>query len=249
MQTSDPQSSGLVLVIDDDAQVLDLLRRELSAVGCRVTTTATNSEALPLARALRPDIITLDIMMSGGWSVLTALKSDPELAAIPVVILGVIPEVGLTFHLEVADYLVKPIEGDRLTAALVKVRKPANASVLVVTNDLPEREVLRRLIVQSKRTVTVATDGIEALFTIHDNRPGLLVLDLTLPGADVLQVLQALRATERWRAIPVVGLMPADLSLEQRRSLDTVVQHLLAKGGLRIEAFARHLQNTFSHPA
>jgi CheY-like chemotaxis protein len=242
---TDPQRGRLVLVIDDDRKARDLLHAHLRSAGVRVATAATGAEGLHLARELKPDAITLDIMMTGldGWSVLTELKSDPELADIPVVILSVVADAGLVYRLGISDYLVKPVDGARLASAIEEYRSPsASSAVLVVTNDLGTREVLHRLVSQLGLPPVVAGSGLDALFAVHLDRPSLILLDLTMPGFDVLQVLVALRAKQSWQSIPVVGLTPDDTTLEQRRSLDTVVQHLLAKGGLHVEEFVDQLR-------
>src|SRR5262249_9707236 len=88
-----PTATGpTVLVIDDDPTVLDLMQRFLGKEGFAVRTAASGPDGLALARSLRPAAITLDVMMPGmdGWAVLAALKADPELAAIPVVMVTIL---------------------------------------------------------------------------------------------------------------------------------------------------------------
>ena len=106
-------SEGLstVLVIEDDPATRDLLKRFLSKDGFRVKTVAEGEEGLRLARELQPDVITLDVMMSGldGWAVLTELKADPDLADIPVVMLTFVDNKNLGYALGASDYLTKPI--------------------------------------------------------------------------------------------------------------------------------------------
>ena len=74
-------------MIDDDPSVGDLMTRVLAREGFRVELATSGEMGLRRARVARPDVITLDVMMPGmdGWSVLSALKSDPELADIPVI--------------------------------------------------------------------------------------------------------------------------------------------------------------------
>src|SRR5262249_66968 len=71
-------AAGTVLVIDDEAAVRDLMQRFLTKEGFRVVTASSGDEGLRRARELRPDAITLDVMMPGmdGWAVLSALKAD-----------------------------------------------------------------------------------------------------------------------------------------------------------------------------
>ena len=63
-------------------------------------------------------MITLDVLMPGmdGWAVLTALKADPALSDIPVIMLTIMDEKQMGYALGAADYLTKPIDWDRLVA-------------------------------------------------------------------------------------------------------------------------------------
>ena len=81
-----------VLVIDDAAVVRDVMRRLLTGEGFRVATASDGVEGLRLAGQLRPAVITLDVLMPhmDGWAVLTALKAEPGLADIPVIMLTMI---------------------------------------------------------------------------------------------------------------------------------------------------------------
>ena len=115
-----PAGASAVLVIDDDAAVRDLMARFLGKEGFRIVTAASGEDGLRLARELRPDVITLDVLMPGmdGWSVLAALKADAELADIPVVMLTMLDDRNLGYALGAADYLTKPIERERLVSVL-----------------------------------------------------------------------------------------------------------------------------------
>jgi signal transduction histidine kinase/ActR/RegA family two-component response regulator len=115
------------LVIDDDPVVRDLMQSFLGKEGYRVLAAANGEEGLRLARELHPSAITLDVIMPGldGWSVLSQLKSDPELAETPVILLTITDNKNMGYALGASDYLTKPIERDRLLATLKKHRKLA----------------------------------------------------------------------------------------------------------------------------
>jgi signal transduction histidine kinase/ActR/RegA family two-component response regulator len=118
------------LVIDDDPVVRDLMQTFLGKEGYRVLAAANGEEGLRLAKELHPDAITLDVIMPGldGWSVLSSLKADPDLADTPVVLLTITDNKRMGYALGASAYLTKPIERDRLLAALEKHRKqPADA--------------------------------------------------------------------------------------------------------------------------
>jgi len=117
-------NADTILVIDDDAAVRDLMTRFLGKLGFYPVAAENGEAGLRLARELRPDIITLDVVMPGmnGWDVLAKLKDDPELASIPVIMMTMIDNEALGLDRGASNYLVKPIERDRLALALEKCR-------------------------------------------------------------------------------------------------------------------------------
>src|SRR5947207_12286762 len=126
-----PEGSGpVLLVIDDDPAVRDLLRRSLRLPGVRIVAAAGGEEGLRLARELRPAVITLDVLMPGldGWAVLAALKADPALADIPVVMVTMLDNRNAGYALGATDYLPKPIDWTRLTTVLERYRKGAESA-------------------------------------------------------------------------------------------------------------------------
>lgn len=114
-----------LLVIDDDPTVHDLIRRILTREGFRVASAPSGPEGIRLARQLRPDLITLDVMMPGmdGWATLAALKADEELAGIPVVMMTSLDDRNMGFKLGAADFVTKPITRERLTRVLARYRR------------------------------------------------------------------------------------------------------------------------------
>ncbi len=112
----------LVLIVDDDASARDLIQRYLTREGFQTCTAATGAEALRLAQELHPNVITLDVLMPGmdGLAVLQALKADPELATIPVVMVSTMSDRSLGAALGAADYLTKPIAKEKLLAVMGK---------------------------------------------------------------------------------------------------------------------------------
>ena len=120
-QTPTPDArAGHVLVIDDDRAGRELVERILAREGYRVTTAANGEEGLRLARELRPNLVTLDVLMPGqnGLAVLAALKDDPALASIPVVMVSVVDDANAALSLGASAYLTKPVDRDTLLGAV-----------------------------------------------------------------------------------------------------------------------------------
>ena len=203
---------GTVLVIDDDAAVRDLLQRLLAREGFRVLPAAGGEEGLRLARAARPDAITLDVLMPGmdGWAVLAALKADPALADVPVVMLTIADDKALGFSLGAVEYLTKPVDRARLLRVLRRYRPGGPGAgrgcargpgpVLVVEDDEATRRTLRRLLEGEGFAVVEAEHGRAALDLLAGGAsaaPGLIVLDLLMPEMDGFAFAAALRRDDR----------------------------------------------------
>jgi len=225
-----PVGAGTVLVIDDEAVVRDLMQRALSREGFRVVTAAGGEEGLRLARELRPEAITLDVLMPGldGWAVLSALKTDPTLADIPVIMLTMMDDKNLGYALGAADYLTKPIDRDRLIAVLKRYRR--DLSILVVDDDPAVRELLRCLLERDGYAVWEAENGRAALARLRGAPPGVILLDLVMPEMDGFDFIAAARADEGWRSIPIIVVTAKDLSPDDRQRLNGHVEAILQKG-------------------
>jgi signal transduction histidine kinase/CheY-like chemotaxis protein len=113
-----------VLVIDDDPAVCDLMARFLGKMGYHAVHASSGADGLRLARELRPDVVTLDVVLpdTTGWDVLEALKGDPELASIPVIMMTIVDHEALGLAGGASDCFVKPIDRDRLAVALNRFR-------------------------------------------------------------------------------------------------------------------------------
>jgi signal transduction histidine kinase/DNA-binding NarL/FixJ family response regulator len=120
-----------ILVIDDDAAVRELMSRFLGKLGFNVLTVASGEEGLRLAKQVRPVLITLDVVMPAcdGWSVLSKLKADSELSKIPVIMVTIVDNEARGFALGASNYLIKPVDRERLAVLIEKHRITRSASI------------------------------------------------------------------------------------------------------------------------
>src|SRR4249920_1515149 len=163
-----------VLVIDDDATARELIADHLKAEGFSVVTAAGGVEGLKLAKELRPTAITLDVMMPDldGWSVLAALRQDPELAEIPIIMVSIVDEHRRGIALGAAGYLTKPIDRERLRRVIGRFRAPTRPTrVLVVEDDTVQRQRMLGWLERPQWIVREAANGQKALDLLREEKP------------------------------------------------------------------------------
>src|SRR5262249_54081659 len=177
--------ASTVLIVDDDPVARDLLSSSLKGKGYQIVHAGNGDEALKLARKLRPDAITLDVIMpqTDGWAVLTALKGDAELRDIPVVIVTILQDRAIGLSLGAVDFLTKPIDRARLTALLHQLLR-REGLILLVEDESNTRAMLRHAIELMDLRVAEAVNGRAALEGLPQNQPPrpilrVLILPLT----------------------------------------------------------------------
>lgn len=253
--TSTPCAPGVgtVLVVDDDPISRDLIQRALARQGLHTEVAGGGEQALRLAKQLRPDAITLDVIMPGmdGWAVLSALKADPDLAEIPVILLSFVGNKSLGFALGASDYLTKPVDGKRLAALLNKYRRDqdgvaANSlpcQILVVEDDDATRKILRRILEKKGWAVAEADSGLAALEQLAVARPHLILLDLMLPEMDGFEFIAELRKSHSGDPIPIVVITAKDLTAAESQQLNGYVDRVLQKGVYSCDTLLRDVRS------
>jgi len=232
--TEAPPGASTILVIDDDPTVHDLMRRFLTKEGFRVAIAPGGKEGIEMAKELKPDLITLDVLMAemDGWSVLTALKADPAIADIPVIILTMFDDKEMGFALGASDYMTKPINRDRLVNVLRRHHHGGHqpCQVLVVEDEPSIRQMVRRVLEKEGWTVREAENGRAGLQAVAESKPAVILLDLMMPVMNGFDFVRELRKNQDWQEIPVVILTAKDLTVEDRQQLKGNVERVLQKG-------------------
>ncbi|NLT72404.1 MAG: response regulator [Verrucomicrobiaceae bacterium] len=223
-----------ILVIDDDEKVRDLLERILTNDGHRVLTAEDGNSGLRLAEEHRPDAITLDVVMPGGkdgWEVLRTLKDSPATQSIPVIMVSVMAEQENGLALDVEDYLVKPIDVERLSRVISRVtQRSPQRNLLLVDDDVDSLESMSRILEAAGWSTTLAHDGVEALAVLDRTRPAAIILDLIMPGMDGFAFLDRLREDPHLKSIPVIVMSGKDPTRDEQTFLRDRVSAVLKKG-------------------
>ena len=234
-----------VLVIDDDATARELISDHLKAGGFSVVTAAGGVEGIKLAKELQPTAITLDVMMPDldGWSVLAALRQNPELADIPVIMVSIVDDKRRGIALGAAGYLTKPIDRERLHRLVRRFQAPTRATrVLMVEDDASQRERMLGWLERPQWIVREAANGQEALDLLREEKPDVILLDLMMPEMDGFEVVAALQGDKDWRDIPVIVITSLDLDAKDRARLNSGVQSVLVKEKFRPEDLVERIR-------
>jgi signal transduction histidine kinase/CheY-like chemotaxis protein len=244
----------LILVVEDDPAAAELLSRQLVAAGYRTELAKTGNEALAKARELQPAAITLDIILPeiDGWEVITRLKSDESTSGIPIVVVSVVDNPELGMALGAMDYFVKPVDGRALVRRLNGFhleRTPGKDEirVLVVDDQAANRTWLTKTLEPEGFTVIPAAGGREAIELARSVKPDFVLLDLMMPEVSGFDVVEALRADESTRDVPIMVLTATNLTEADKRLLNGRVSQVLSRGSVGTSDIVGLLKHVVNH--
>ena len=276
--SSSGAGASTILVIDDDPAARDIMQRFLSQEGFNAIAVASGEEGLNLARTQSPAAILLDVKMPdlNGWEVLSRLKSDAELANIPVMMVTCVDDQPLASVLGAVDYVVKPVDYKRLLRLLepyrtqsressegitdseditgsegsegATVSTSSTSSIMVVEDNADNREMIRRQLSKAGWRVLEAENGLAALAVLATEQPNVILLDLMMPEMDGFEFIRQLRQHPQWRSLPVIVLTAKDLTLEEREWLASQTQRIYQKGSSRKQALIDEINHLLAQP-
>ena len=225
----------LVLIVDDEPPARELLASYLDS-RYRVAMAESGVEALQKAKHLRPDVITLDVLMANGngFEALVGLRKDPETAKLPIVILSVVDQREVGFALGATDYLVKPILKPVLLETLRKyapLRGDDDSAILLVDDDPRALELLEEAVRSAGYEAQSVQSGTRALEVLSSKLVGAVLLDLLMPGMDGFQVIRHIRREHALKELPIFVMTAKNLTSEEMAILRQETQSLLQKNG------------------
>jgi signal transduction histidine kinase/DNA-binding response OmpR family regulator len=233
--TPSSRLTPLVLIVDDEPSARELLASYLEPE-YRVVMAESGAEAVKKAQQLRPDAITLDVLMPGssGFETLASLRKNSETANIPVIILSIVDQKQVGFALGAADYLIKPVRKPVLLESIRRhVPSPADedSSILLVDDDPKALELLEEALRSAGYETQAVRSGTRALEVLTNKVVGAILLDLLMPGMDGFQVIRHVRQEPAFRELPILVMTAKNLSQDEIALLNRETQGLLQKDG------------------
>ncbi|MEK6651033.1 MAG: response regulator, partial [Bacteroidota bacterium] len=233
-----------ILCIDDEPDVIDILRNYLVPEGYAVFAAYSGADGLRVAEEVNPHVITLDIMMpeKDGWQVLRELKANPKTRDIPVLIHSMIDNKPLAFSLGALDYLPKPADSSLVLKLVSKAVKTKDKHILIIDDDANYRTVLKGVLHQAGFNVEEAGTGKEAIELLRGARPALILLDLRMPDMDGFELLRRFREVDEWKSIPVIILSGADLTPQQVLEMNRQMIDYVRKSDLTVQGITQSIK-------
>ncbi len=237
--TESPRASAvgkpLIMIVDDEGPAKELLASYLSP-DYRIVTASSGAEALEKAQLLRPDAITLDVLMSGGngFETLARLRQTREFAGTPIIIVSIVDEQRVGFALGAADYLIKPIRRPLLLETLrkhVPSQPDDDDSILLVDDDPKTLELLSETLRSAGYETQSVQSGERALEVLSSKMVSAVMLDLLMPGMDGFEVIQHLRKEPTLKNLPIFVMTGKTLTSEESSLLAQETQALFHKSG------------------
>ena len=225
----------LILVVDDEIFARELLVGYLESE-YRIVMAKSGAEAVQKAQQLRPDGITLDVLMpgGGGFETLAALRRTPETANIPIIILSVVDQKQAGFALGAADYLIKPIRKSVLLETIRKHVPPHtddDAAILIVDDDPKTLELLEETLRSAGYETQSVRSGARALEVLASRLVSAVLLDLMMPGMDGFEVLRHIREEPTLKELPIFVMTAKSLTHDELALLNRETQAHFEKTG------------------
>ena len=236
-----------ILIIDDDPTVSELMKRQLTKEGYNVVVAPNGKDGIKLAREIKPDVITLDILMPemDGWSVLRTFKADPKVSNIPVIMASILDEKNKGFSLGAADFLSKPVQKDYLMKSIRNlIGDKDNLKICLIEDDNSLRFTIKEILEKQNVKIIEAENGKVGISVLKNEeiKPDLILLDLMMPVMNGFEFLKSIRETE-FSNIPILVLTGADLSEDEKLFLSGETHKILQKSDDTLSTIVNEVGN------
>jgi PAS domain S-box-containing protein len=231
--TGEGHKKPLILVVDDDITARELIASYLSP-DYRIAMAESGEAAVQQARRLRPDAITLDVMMPGGngFEILAALRIAPETANVPIIIVSIVDQKQVGFALGAVDYLIKPIRKGALLETMRKYVRPRadeDEALLLVDDDPGTLWLLEETLRSAGYETQSVRCGSRALEVLSSKHVSAVLLDLMMPGMDGFEVIRHIRQEATLRELPIFVMTAKSLTKAELAVLTQETQALFDK--------------------
>ncbi|QKJ29584.1 response regulator [Mucilaginibacter mali] len=210
IERRDPNKEPLVVIVEDDKNFAEILKDYAKEHGYRAITINEGTHAFETIKENQPDAVILDIMLPGkdGWQILKELKSASETSSIPVHLMSAGEAAANRVRREGAiSFMKKPIDTgtlDKLFGEMTKQSGVVFKQILLIEDHKAQSEALKQMMEKQGITVDQAFDGASAFEMLNEHEYQCVILDLNLPDISGLDLLDKIKAVDKFAGLPVI---------------------------------------------
>ncbi len=197
-----------ILLVEDNLDLVDQLRRTLQREGFEVFTVSTAMEAEAMASGLRPTLIVLDADFAShsGWALLERFQGRDDTVDTPIIVLSLAEETQRAHNLGAFRFIRKPFMPETLADATREAEQAARIErILIIDDDDKSARLLKDLLGETGSfRIYHAANGVEGVSMVARRRPDLVICDLRMPEMDGFKVIQELRSNPETADIPIM---------------------------------------------
>ncbi|HEY0246460.1 MAG TPA: response regulator, partial [Mucilaginibacter sp.] len=205
-----PDREPTVVIVEDDKNFASILQDYAKEHGYKSIMVHEGTDAVEAIKEHQPDAVILDIMLPGkdGWQILKELKAIQETAHIPVHLMSAGDAAPNKVRREGAiNFLKKPIDTatlDKLFADIMLYSGTRFTQILLIEDHKAQSQALKDMMVSQGITVDQAFDGESAFRMLHEKEYQCVILDLNLPDISGLDLLDKIKAVNKFLPLPVI---------------------------------------------
>jgi signal transduction histidine kinase/DNA-binding response OmpR family regulator len=222
----------VVLVVHHQGSALQCYQQQLEEMGYRIHSNPQIQDTVPLASALNPHAIVLDMTMPNNlaWTLLADLRSQLETRTTPIILSSLLAEKAQGFLLPVDSYLAMPVRFEALNKAIVSLFPPQvqPEKVLVFYHDANKvSDIETFLDSQGVIDIRISTDLDQGLDLAKQFNPDLVILGIPQPDIQGLVLLKSLKTDETTLKIPVLALVEREIEPDKGQMASQWVENCL----------------------
>lgn len=223
-----------LLIIEEDAEFAARLLELARSRSFKAIVAFQGDQGLALAHAYKPDAILLDLHLPvlDGWSIISRLKSRPELRHIPVHVISTAEENQQSLSMGALSFWKKPNDYAELEAAFLQIetyiRRPVK-SLLIVEDNKVLRGSLVEFIAHPDVNIIAVGTGREAMEHLASHHFDCMVLDLGLSDISGFDLLEQVKTNRKLQTLPVIIYTGKDLSKTDEQRLKHYAESIVIK--------------------